>query len=487
MKKISIILILVLGCFIGQAQKLNAILSHTSFYAPDTGPYIETYLSVEGNSIQYAPVGDGKFQGTIEVVMLFKQKGEIINFDKFEIKSPLIDDTSNVLFNVLDQQRYLLANGGCDFEIWLSDQNSKGKPSLHSEQINISYPSGEVEVSGVELLSSLEKSKKESTFTKNGFELIPYVNNFYPAGQSMVKFYVEIYNSNTVFGENSKFLINYYIESFETARKLEGFQKVKRQETESVVPLLGQIDIENLPSGNYKLVVEARNKENELVAINKVFFQRSNPNVQFNIRDLAALNIQNTFVEKIQGLDTLKEYIRSLAPISSDIEKGFAREQLLTSSLKTMQQYFLNFWQSRDNLNPYGAWQEYSAKLKFVNEAYATQVKMGYETDRGRVWLQYGQPNIITESYNEPSAYPYEIWQYYQLGETQRNKRFVYMSHDMVTNNFELIHSDAIGELSNYRWQIVLHRGTFEPNNYDVEKPDDAWGNNAEKYYNDPF
>ncbi|MDZ7744133.1 MAG: hypothetical protein U5Q03_20960 [Bacteroidota bacterium] len=61
------------------------------------------------------------------------------------------------------------------------------------------------------------------------------------------------------------------------------------------------------------------------------------------------------------------------------------------------------------------------------------------------------------------------------------------MADDIVTNDFELIHSDAIGELSNYRWQVMLHRRDFDPPNVDATRPPDAWGNQAEKYYTEPF
>ncbi len=119
-----------------------------------------------------------------------------------------------------------------------------------------------------------------------------------------------------------------------------------------------------------------------------------------------------------------------------------------------MQQFFLNFWRSRNNADPEAEWYDYKKEVAKVNNDYTTQVRKGYDTDRGRVYLKYGPPNIITESYDEPSAYPYEIWHYYTLGENQRNKKFVFYTYDIVTNDFQLLHSDAIGELSNYRWQV---------------------------------
>ncbi len=66
-----------------------------------------------------------------------------------------------------------------------------------------------------------------------------------------------------------------------------------------------------------------------------------------------------------------------------------------------------------------------------------------------------------------------EIWQYYNLPDGQRNKKFVFYTIDIVTNDFQLVHSDAIGETSNYRWQVEIYKRT-----YLRLKLSDNWDNN---------
>ncbi|MEZ5195370.1 MAG: GWxTD domain-containing protein [Bacteroidales bacterium] len=82
------------------------------------------------------------------------------------------------------------------------------------------------------------------------------------------------------------------------------------------------------------------------------------------------------------------------------------------------------------------AWETYLEKVNLVNLAYSTQIQKGYDTDRGRTYLKYGEPNAISESYNEPATYPYEIWHYYDLGNGQRNKKFVFYTRDMEYQRF---------------------------------------------------
>ena len=81
-------------------------------------------------------------------------------------------------------------------------------------------------------------------------------------------------------------------------------------------------------------------------------------------------------------------------------------------------------------------------------------MRKGYETDRGRIYLKYGPPNTITDRPNEPSAYPYQIWHCYAL---QRfNKKDSFLSSDLVSNDYVILHSTLQGEYFNNNWKTDL-------------------------------
>src|SRR5205807_871352 len=106
------------------------------------------------------------------------------------------------------------------------------------------------------------------------------------------------------------------------------------------------------------------------------------------------------------------EYVRSLRPIASEAEKVYIDEEMKTTTLEIMQQYFYNFWMSRNSLDPEGSWLAYHRGVMKVNKLFATTGMRGYNSDRGRVWLQYGEPDARNINDNEPTTFPYEIWQY---------------------------------------------------------------------------
>ncbi|MBL4818018.1 MAG: GWxTD domain-containing protein, partial [Deltaproteobacteria bacterium] len=223
----------------------------------------------------------------------------------------------------------------------------------------------------------------------------------------------------------------------------------------------------------------------ELLTDKKLFFQRSNPGKQLSLEDFLASNITNSFANKINGKDTLAEYIRSLAPISSSNEKTFADNQLKISDLERMQKYFLYFWEKRDNLFPEKAWQDYLTEVERVDREYGTRLYKGYETDRGRVYLQYGLPNSITKADHEPNSYPYEIWHYYKTVK-KSNVKFVFIDTDLAINDYTLIHSDAIGEINDPRWHFQTQKRNTPFENIDIERGREHYGGRALEYFKNP-
>ncbi len=493
MKKIYTLLIIglsLLFCIppaLSQTRELRAYLSYASFWIPGQGSFLETYLAVEGQSAVFVEVDDGRYQALIEVSIIFRKNDEIVDFAKYEFKSPFIEDTLQNQFGFIDQQRFALADGAYEMEFIISDLNNPEVPAFSTfEKIELSYPEDEIHISGIQLVEQFSPTSGESLIAKSGYDLIPKVYAFYPESEKELGFYCEVYHAENVIGNDSRFMVNYFVESFERQSPMSNYFFRRRMEARPVNSLLNKIDIGKLPSGNYNLVVEVRDRNNELLAANKVFFQKSNPGIGFNLNELAAMNTENSFVGNYTNVDTLAEYILCLAPISSEIERSFAFKLVAEKKLQVMQQYFYNFWLNRSYTDPELAWRNYFAEVQKVNQSFSTINRKGYDTDRGRVYLQYGPPNHLTENYSEPGAFPYEIWHYYTLN-NQRNKRFVFYAREMVTNDFALIHSDAVGELSNHQWQRDIYSRTWHPQSVDEMRPPDAFGTRATRYWDSPY
>ncbi|MBK8874759.1 MAG: hypothetical protein IPN13_12895 [Bacteroidetes bacterium] len=63
MKRILVLAALIsLNLTVGNAKNLQALFSFKTFYSPENGPYIETYLSVNGKSVVYGKNANGCFR-----------------------------------------------------------------------------------------------------------------------------------------------------------------------------------------------------------------------------------------------------------------------------------------------------------------------------------------------------------------------------------------------------------------------------------------
>jgi GWxTD domain-containing protein len=469
-------------CF---GQKPQVYFNYSTFNLPKQNPYVETYLSVIGNSVTYKNSKPGLVKAEIEITMLFKQQDKIIDFKKYVLNSPEIEDSAKVKPNFLDQQRFSLPNGDYLFELQISDLNKKGESLNYSDSISLNYTSNELQISDICLIESYTNTTKTNVLSKSGYDLVPYISNFYPQSVSNIIFYAEVYNTLAVLGADEKFLASFFIESAETGVRLSNFNSFSRKSTADVVVLFAEIPIDKLPTGNYSLAIELKNKNNSVLAEKRIFFQRANAAAELSLNDLASISIENTFVSQISK-DSIDEYIKMLRPIYSRAEQVYADNQLKGGDLKLKQQFFYNFWQNRNPTSPDFAWIKYREEVAKAQSAYSTKIKKGYETDRGRIFLKYGAPNAISQRYNEPNAYPYEIWHYHRIGNFS-NRRFVFYNPDLVTNDFQMLHSDMFGEIQNPRWQIELNkRNTVVYDLYDEKAGKNQYGSEADDLYSMP-
>ena len=238
------------------------------------------------------------------------------------------------------------------------------------------------------------------------------------------------------------------------------------------------MDIADLPGGNYNLIVEVRNKKNELLAMRKVFIQRANAGAINNWENIQMINTSGTFADNYTE-EQLNYFLDVIKPVASESDRNLI-ESLSDRVEPDMKKKFLyNFWVERNQVDPYAEWLAYLDRVKEVNSSFGTPSRPGYKTDRGRVFLQYGRPYDVVTSVNEPGAYPYEIWFYTTLPDKQTNIGFAFYEPSMVSNDYILMHSNARGEINDERWKVKLYENVASPSelmDFDNTKVEDKIG-----------
>lgn len=454
-------------------KNLGLDVSYAQYMTGNNQAYIEIYFAVDGNTLSVGQKPEGNYYGGVEVIMKFYQDSTFITGDKFRILSPDFTDTSLFTGIYLHQERYPLAKGKYSIYLELFDIHKSEKIYNLEIPLEIYLGGNNPSMSAISLLDHHKKAEENSRFAKSGYDLFPMVNSgsyFFTENMKSISYYTEIYNLDKALGKDSAYVLKQYVENRDNEKVSFKHSSIKKKTTQAVQPILSGFDISQLASGNYNLVIEVLNKQLETVIKKKVAFYRSNPSMNINAEDIMLTDLEGTFVFDIRNFDTLYEYISYLYPISDERAQDFQKRLLQERDVNKMQSYFHAFWRAQNESNPEGQWKEYHRNVKIANELYKTRLQKGYRSQMGRIFLLYGNPSQIEDRKLEPGLPPYQIWNYFTLQSpyldlVQTNKIFIFAEFDSATNDYELIHSDAYGELSNRRWRYDLAQGNYGPGN----------------------
>ena len=470
---------IILGLFIvvvtlsfGQTQKIRAYLDTKQFYAPGIGNYVEVQFQFVGYSLKNLKV-EGGLQSEVIVNLDIKKNDSIISHEGYRLKSPLMKDS--IIDDFFDLRRYALKSGSYNLMIDLKDINSEGEGVKAVTSFVVDDFESKISMSDIQVSEIITKSKDESSvFYKSGYNMIPNFSTFYPKELVKLPIYFEIYNSNllqdSVFGIKQSIIDNATQKDF-----LEPvFTKYKKAD---VIPFLRSFDITTLPTGNYTLNYSIINKEMNSIASTSYTFERSN--------DLEiAINSSNQMIDPAFQAsitdDSVSFYLASLIPMSKSSEVKNILAILKSKNKENARKHIQAFWTVTAISNPYDAWIKYKAQVLMVEKLYKNNFQAGFETDRGRVYLQYGAPTTVIQKEVSSTEYPYEIWQYNKIGKFS-NKRFIFYNPDLVNNAYRLLHSDMVGELKNQSWQLALNKrnttnGTIDDPNQNVQQ---TYGGNS--------
>ena len=95
---------------ISVVAQLESFLSISSFNSNE-GPYIETYLSVNSNTLKLIKNSESFYSGKVSVLINIYSNDSLYFSDKYILESPnyIFENNNNLFF--IDQQRIKLNNG----------------------------------------------------------------------------------------------------------------------------------------------------------------------------------------------------------------------------------------------------------------------------------------------------------------------------------------------------------------------------------------
>ncbi|MBL7921968.1 MAG: GWxTD domain-containing protein [Bacteroidia bacterium] len=465
-----------------------------AFNTPTNEPYLETYLTIVGNSLHPKKTGNTN-QSSVNIEVKILKDSNIVKANKYNLMGPVYTGTTNIP-SFIDNQRYSLPNGLYTLEMTITDKNQPVKKPTHIKQsLLLAFDKKQIQSSSIQVLESYKKATEPTALTKSGFDLIPYNVNYFPETSKELSFYFETYNADTTLGSKKPFIYVYYLEHSDNFEKLNNFGDFRKQTADKVNPLLGKLNISTLGSGNYNLVIEVKDEKNITQLQKKYFFQRLNKSIDIATEyKYSEKKTISEYFGNCNNVDTLKMFVECLWPIANGLDKERVINQSIKKDPELMKNFVVDFWERRaaDTGNALKMWGEYYKSVQEVMVLFKCGKQKGYYTERGRVYLQYGKPDQRSIQNNEVNTFPYEIWQYYRLtdkvnGQFFTNRKFVFVNKNIGDDCHVLIHSDMKGELYNDRWRFeVTRRNSDGLGNPDNINPNGVQDNQFNEIYSNP-
>ena len=130
----------------------------------------------------------------------------------------------------------------------------------------------------------------------------------------------------------------------------------------------------------------------------------------------------------------------------------------ILTDLKAKQRFLYKFWLVRnpDPDNPYNIkLAEFRFRLKHVNTYYSFggSLENGWKSDRGKIYLTFGEPSDKEDNWGNAIDKPYQIWIYHTV---EGGSQFVFVDISRMDNH-RLVHSTHPEYITNYNWQIIVN------------------------------
>lgn len=464
---------------------IQATVSHTLFYKKNKKDSSQLEANIvlswraQNSSIHFKKNESGLFDAEMVCIIRLSTDTSIVKEETFIIKTPPQNKPEQVIHQLIaDQYEYRVAPGNYEIELVLYEQNYKSELYQYTEQFVV--PAAKKEqyfLSEIQLLDTTFISNEKTIYSRNNRIDLSLGSNYINERKDSVVFYFELYPSVISKTKNR----NIWVSSFISFKSLEAeipqylqIDTVSAQE--KTQGFYKKFAIKKLNSGNYylnTLLVE----DNIIIDKKTLFFQLYNPNPIISRDSTTAtidslkkekdnsevthvLDLTNTFVGKYTAVQV--RAILKMMLLICDANEGNSINGFLRKPDELYSKYFIyNFWEKRDKVNPERAWKAYAEKVKETNRLFKGSGRSGFETDRGRVYIQYGKPNDRVIVNNESGALPYEIWQYYSLEKQAGPGVFLFYKSGNTMGDYQLLHSTVVGEKRNGSWRSLLYNNSI--------------------------
>ncbi len=378
-------------------QENRLPLDYAVFAADSAGVIrLELYYQIFNHVLQFQKVGE-LFEAHYEMSVTIKDKeGKQIAASSRDWRTRVASEqqaTSSADYTTR-QLNFDLPAGKYVVALTLRDNNARTTLSRDLD-LKLDSPVGKLPtLSDIELVQFAgQKQENAKSFAKGDLTVIPSVTGSFGGEQnSKLSYYMEIYRG-TDMAEQVR---------VETILRPKGKSMVYRDSatamlSEPTVRQLREVSLSAFGPGDYELEVVLKGRRNKKLDMKSV---------EFEILWSAEAALKHDYETAIDQL----AYIAS-----GDHIKELKKPQTLEERIEA----FNKFWQEHDPV-PETPENELKAtfyhRVSIANRRFGAMGRDGWRSDRGRIYIQFGEPDQIDDYPVAAGGRPYQLWHYYGLG-----------------------------------------------------------------------
>ncbi|HEQ99861.1 MAG TPA: GWxTD domain-containing protein [candidate division Zixibacteria bacterium] len=422
---------------------------------------VEFYYSLLRHDLTFEDF-DSTYEASIEVWLeIFNEKGAPVDTLGKVIATRIKDpaELTKKSIRIIDALQALMRPGKYSVKLTVEDVNSRtdgeeftGK--YGERQIMVEIPDfseqSEIQLSTIELAYNIELLKEKDTMGinplyKSDRYIVPNPTGVFINTDSLMYFYAEIYNLEYGPDISRDYYVNYMIKDVEGNIVADyGKRKYFKPGTSAIIS--SAIDISDLREGRFTFFLQVEDAENNSISAASKRFQ-----LIYETFEMAPAVPEEQFTE--EDAVEMEKILRFLATKEE-------KEQYKNADLEGKKDVIKTFWGRRDP-TPDTRYNEFKEtifrRFQYANEKYSVNLidkSDGWKTDRGRIYIKYGEPDEIERRPSSMELEPFERWIYYNY--PQQGQIYFIFVDESGYGNFELKHSNAQGEIVDYEWEQRL-------------------------------
>jgi len=453
-----LVLLAVLPLPLFAADSLMVVTDGAAFFdQSNSASFAEIYVSLSRHQLGFIPSGTGTAQvaGVFVSAVASDSAGIALDSVSTYFISQIKDSSerSQKGIRLFDMLALKLAPGKYHVLVTAIDDVSKKSGTGRFDLTVPAFRSGDFQSSDIELayeirdLSTGGADAVNPRLIKEDRAVIPNPSNVYQAGPHLrVYAYSELYGLGAAGSDSGQFTVRYQVKNA-GGDVVTDFGEQKYPKPGGTAVLSQALDMSDLGPGNYRLLLTASDRMAKTDAI--------------AVRPFAIMDTSSAFAGSAGTSDV--ELMIDIAYYYLTEAEKLQLDHLTTEGKRS---YIKQFWQSRDTDpttpdNP--VYDEAVRRFNYAVENFSTRTDLrdGWKTSRGRIYITYGPPDMINDAVMSSRRQPYIKWTYYQIegGTSSSGSGVIFIfSNDYMAGavDYRLVHSTHPHEKYDPVWQQIL-------------------------------